>query len=68
MLVKVYARGGQVMLYKVDFAIKIKGVFNTIQSAFIQAISVSECQDKAEEIRDTLPAYKKHHIYIFIEA
>lgn len=55
------------MLYAVDFAIKLNGTFHTIHTAFIEAISVSECQHKAEEMREELPQAKTQHIRIFIE-
>lgn len=54
------------MVYEVDFAIKVKNTFCTIRTAFIQAISVSECLAKAEEIRDSLPDAQKQDIRIFI--
>jgi hypothetical protein len=56
------------MLYEVDFAIKVLGSFCTVHTAFIQAISVSECQAKAEEIRNTLPQSRNHDVRIFIAA
>lgn len=56
------------MFYEVDFAIKVKGSFCTIHTAFIHAMSVSECQDKAEELRDTLPHAQKNDVRIFIGA
>jgi hypothetical protein len=56
------------MIFPVDFAIKINDSFCTVHTALIYAQSVSECQDKAEEIRESLPQNKKHHVHIFIEA
>ena len=56
------------MLFEVDFALKINGTFQTISKDFIFAESVSECQDKAEEIRKKLRHSKNQNIYIFIEA
>lgn len=56
------------MIYEVDFAIKINNTFQTIHTAFIEAISVSECQHKAETIKDKLPHAKTEDIRIFIEA
>lgn len=56
------------MLYEVDFAIKVNGSFSTIYTAFVQALSVSECQFKAEEIRDSLPQARNHNVQIFIGA
>lgn len=56
------------MIYPVDFSIKVNDSFCTIHSELIFANSVSECQDVAENIRETLPQYKKHHVLIFIEA
>lgn len=56
------------LMFAVDFVIKIKQSFCTIHSAFILANSVSECQNKAEEILGTLPQSKEHHVHIFINA
>lgn len=56
------------MLYKVDFSIKVNDSFCTVHKVFIFAESVSECQDKAEEIRDTIPQNENNDIRIFIEA
>jgi hypothetical protein len=56
------------MLYEVDFSLKINGMFKSVHKAFIFADSVSECQDKAESIRDELPQNNKQYIHIFIEA
>lgn len=56
------------MLYEVDFSIKISENFSTIHTAFIHALSVSECQGKAKTIRDTLPQMKEHQVHIFIKA
>lgn len=55
------------MIYYVDFAINERGIFNTIHSALIAAISVSECQHKAEEIRDSQLNLTNNEIHIFIE-
>jgi hypothetical protein len=56
------------MLYEVDFAIKINQCFQTVHKAFIDAESVSECQDHAEEVREQLPVNQNNHVHIFIEA
>jgi hypothetical protein len=56
------------MVYPVNFSIKINESFCTVQTALIFADSVSECMDKAEGVKETLPQYKKHHVHIFIEA
>jgi hypothetical protein len=56
------------MLYHVDFAIKINDSFQVVHKAFIFAESVSECQDKAETMREKLPQNKQHHVLIFIDA
>jgi hypothetical protein len=56
------------MLYEVDFSVKVNGNFQTIHKEFIFADSVSECQDKAESIRDLLSQNKQQHVHIFIEA
>lgn len=56
------------MIYEVDFAIKLHGTFQTIYTAFIEAMSVSECQYKAEKIKENLPQDKTQDIRIFIEA
>lgn len=53
-------------MFEVDFAIKVKGSFCTVHTAFIHASSVSECQDKADELKETLPQFKDHHVHIFI--
>lgn len=55
------------MIYYVDFAIKERGNFNTIYTALIDAISVSECQHKADEIINSQFKNIKNNIYIFIE-
>lgn len=55
------------MLFHVDFALKINSDFQIVHKAFIFAESVSDCQDKAEVIRDQLPQNKHHHVHIFIE-
>jgi hypothetical protein len=55
------------MLFEVDFSIKINGYFQTVHKEFIFAESVSECQDKAESIREELPQNKHNHLHIFIE-
>jgi hypothetical protein len=59
---------GKMMLYEVDFAIKLNGSFSTVHTEYIFAHSVSECQDRAEEILQDLPQNKNHHVHIFIEA
>lgn len=56
-----------IMLYAVDFSIRVNESFSTIYTALIHAISVSECMGIAEEIKDTLPENKKQHVHIFIE-
>jgi hypothetical protein len=56
------------MIYPVDFSIKINHSFCTIHSELIFADSVSECQEKAENIRDHLPQHRKQHVHIFIDA
>jgi hypothetical protein len=56
------------MLYEVDFAIKIHSCFHTVHTAFVFADSVSECQDKAEQIREDLSQHKTNQVHIFIEA
>jgi hypothetical protein len=56
------------MLFHVDFALKVNGNFQIVHKAFIFAESVSECQDKAETVRDKLPQNKQQHVHIFIEA
>lgn len=55
------------MLFEVDFSIKVNDSFCTVHKQFIFAQSVSECQEQAEEILETLPQQKSHHVYIFIE-
>lgn len=55
------------MLYAVDFDIKVNQRFCTVHTAFIHASSVSECMNKAEEIKESLPANKSHQVHIFIE-
>jgi len=55
-----------VMLFEVDFALRINGNYQTIHTAFVAADSVSECMDKAEGIRDELPQSKNQHVHIFI--
>jgi hypothetical protein len=55
------------MVFEVDFSLKINGNFFEIHKALIFASSVSECQDKAEIMRNELPENKNHHIHIFIE-
>ncbi|NEX77397.1 hypothetical protein G4Z05_00585 [Bacillus thermocopriae] len=56
------------MLFEVDFALRINDNFLTIHKAFVLADSVSECQKKAEGIRNELPQNKLHQVHIFIEA
>lgn len=56
------------MLYSVDFSIRINEMFHTIYTAFIHAMSVSECMSLAEDIKNNLPENKKYHVRIFIEA
>jgi dynactin complex subunit len=56
------------MLFEVDYSIKINGNFQTIYKEFIFAASVSECQYKAEVIRDELHQNKQQHVHIFIMA
>jgi hypothetical protein len=56
------------MVYPVNFSIKINESFCTVQTALIFADSVSECMDKAEGVKETLPQFKKHHVHIFIDA
>ncbi|GAA0313606.1 hypothetical protein GCM10008967_00110 [Bacillus carboniphilus] len=55
------------MLFSVDFDIKINQSFSTVHTEIIPAISISECQDKAEQIREQLPLNQNNHIHIFIE-
>jgi hypothetical protein len=63
-----YNEGERMMVYEVDFSIKVDNVFRTIYKAFIYADSVSECQHEAELIRDSLARHKNNKIHIFIEA
>jgi hypothetical protein len=56
------------MLFEVDFAIKVYGSFHTVHKEFVYANSVSECQDKAEQIREDLRQHKSNQVHIFIEA
>jgi len=56
------------MIYSVDFCIKKNGIFHTICNENICALSVSECQEEAEELRNRLQKRRKHHVYYFIEA
>jgi hypothetical protein len=56
------------MLFEVDFAVKINGNFQTVHKEFVFAESVSDCQDKAETIRNELLVNNNHHVHIFIEA
>jgi hypothetical protein len=56
------------MLFEVNFDLKINGNFQTIHTAFVFADSVSECQEKAESIRNELPQSKRQHVHIFIGA
>ncbi|WP_165571505.1 hypothetical protein [Cytobacillus praedii] len=55
------------MVFSVDFAIQIKGDFHTVYSALIQAESVTECKNTAQEIRENLLENSKQEILIFIE-
>jgi hypothetical protein len=55
------------MLFEVDSSIKFNTIFQTIHTAYIFANSVSECQDKAEQIREELPLNQNQQIHIFIE-
>lgn len=55
------------MLYSVDFTIRVNETFSTILTAFIHAMSVSECMALAEDIKQDLRESKKHQIHIFIE-
>lgn len=55
------------MLFTVDFSIKVNGLFSTIYTAFIDALTVSECKQKAEYIKEKLPENKHHHVHVFIE-
>ncbi|WP_170169225.1 hypothetical protein [Mesobacillus subterraneus] len=56
------------MLFEVDFAVKINNCFQTVHKAFIDAESVLECHDQAEEVREQLPVNQNNHVHIFIEA
>jgi hypothetical protein len=56
------------MLFEVDFTIKVHGSFHSVHKAFVFANSVSECQDKAEQIRAELRQDKNNQVHIFIEA
>lgn len=56
------------MLFSVDFSIKVNGLFSTIYTALIHAISVSECMYKAERIKEEkLVEFKNQQVHIFIE-
>lgn len=55
------------MLFSVDFSIQVNEHFQTVHWAFIPAESVSECREVAQEIKDSLPESKDHHVHIFIE-
>lgn len=57
---------GQAMLYEVDFCVKIKGNFRTLHSAFLEAISVSECFQKATELANEIPHLKNENVQIYI--
>ncbi|MBS4191780.1 hypothetical protein KHA94_16440 [Bacillus sp. FJAT-49705] len=56
------------MLYSVDFSVRVNNIFSTIHTAFIPAISVSECMHLAEEMKANLTENNKQQIYIFIAA
>lgn len=56
------------MIFTVDFSIKVNGLFSTIHTALIQAISVSECMYKAECMKDEkLIEFRNQQVHIFIE-
>nr|WP_309099095.1 hypothetical protein [Fredinandcohnia onubensis] len=59
-------RIGQAVLYEVDFCVKIKGNFRTLHSAFLEAISVSECFQKATDLVDEIPQLKNENVQIYI--
>lgn len=56
------------MLYEVDFTVRVNETFSTILTAFIHAISVSECMSIAEDMKLELPASKDSEVFIFIAA
>ncbi|MGM7684668.1 hypothetical protein ACSVDA_21405 [Cytobacillus sp. Hm23] len=62
-----YEKGGQVMLYEVDFSIKTKDNFDTIQTSFIHAGSVIECHLIACEIAERFNKNITGQVNIFIE-
>lgn len=57
---------GQAVLYEVDFCVKIKGNFRTLHSAFLEAISISECFQKATELSNEIPHLKNENVQIYI--
>lgn len=55
------------MVFSVDFCIRVNNTFCTIYAMLVHAMSFSECRAIAEEVKEELPANKKHHVHIFIE-
>lgn len=55
------------MVFSVDFAIQKEGDFHIVYTALIQAESVTECKDTAQEIKEYLPENSKQEVLIFIE-
>lgn len=53
------------MMYEIEFLIKTGDIFSTIHTAFVSAISVSECHVIANEMIDTLRI--PEHTLIFTE-
>lgn len=56
------------MIYSVDFCVKENENFQTIHTEDIAALSVSECNKVAKEIRNTLSESKNINVYYFIAA
>jgi len=56
------------MIYSVDFCIRKNGDFQTIRNENICALSISECQEVANKIRERIQKRRKHQVHYFIEA
>lgn len=51
------------VLYEIEFLTKTGDIFSTLHTAFVSAISVSECHVIAEEIKEKLHVPESTYVY-----
>jgi len=55
------------MIFLVDFVLNTKGKFKTLYTALVEAISVTDCHQKASELAKDIPRLQNENIQVLIE-